>query len=135
MLADLVGDVVSSIAGEALVEWLFPGLSKPQPSPREGEWNASLGSLAAFLAAIAAIFCAQAAIGVLSGMTETLIWAALGGAMLLAMLSGVLAHRALEVTDRRRTLARAALWLSRATLITGLLAAALVMLGIRVSWL
>jgi hypothetical protein len=124
MLADLVGEVVSSIVGEAITELLFPGgVSKPQPPPRQGEWNASLGSLAAFLAGIAALFCGISAYGVLRGVGEPLLWVFLGGSVLVAMLSGVLAHRALEVTGRRRALARIGLWLSRATIIAGLFAA------------
>lgn len=79
MLADLVGEVVSSVAGEAIIEWLFPGLSKPQPSPPEGEWNASLGSLAVFLAGVAALFCGISVFGVLRGVREPLLWLFLGG--------------------------------------------------------
>ena len=101
---------------------LFPGVSKPQPSPPEGEWNASLGSLAAFLAAVAALFCGIAMFGLLR-VREPLLWLFLGGSVLVAMLSGVLAHRALEVTGRRRALARIGLWLSRATIVAGLFAA------------
>lgn len=63
MLADLVGEVISSIVGDAVVGLLFPGASRPQPPPPEGEWNASLGSLAAFLAGVAALFCGLATIG------------------------------------------------------------------------
>jgi len=122
MLADLVGEVVSSIVGEAITELLFPGVSKPQPSPPEGEWNASLGSLAAFLAAVAALFCGIAMFGLLR-VREPSLWLFLGGSVLVAMLSGVLAHRALEVTGRRRALARIGLWLSRATIVAGLFAA------------
>jgi hypothetical protein len=48
MLADFVGEVISSIVGDVIVEVLFPSVLKPQRSPSEGEWNASLGSLAAF---------------------------------------------------------------------------------------
>jgi hypothetical protein len=46
------------------------------------------------------------------------------------MLSGVLAHRALEVTGRRRVLARIGLWLSRATVVAGLLAALVSVAGV-----
>jgi hypothetical protein len=74
MLADFVGEVVSSMVGDGIVALLFPGISKPQPSPREGEWNASLGSLAAFLAGIAALFCGLATFGVLRGISDVLLW-------------------------------------------------------------
>jgi hypothetical protein len=43
MLADLLGEVVTSIVGETIIGLLFPGVSKPKSSPPEGEWNASLG--------------------------------------------------------------------------------------------
>jgi hypothetical protein len=121
MLADLIGEVVTSIVGEAMWAWLFPDSVRPQPSPPEGEWNASLGSLAAFLGSVAALFVAVAGFGTLRGSTATLMWLFLAGAVALAVLSGVLAHRALEVTHRRRALARIGLWLSRATIVTGLM--------------
>lgn len=132
MLADLVGEVISSIVGDAAIGLLFPGASKPQPSPPEGEWNASLGSLAAFLAGVAALFCGLSTIWLLRGVTDVLPWLFLGGSVMVAMLAGVLAHRALEVTSRRRSLARIGLWLSRATIVTGLLAAVLAMAGVTV---
>ena len=133
MLVDFVGEIVSSIVGDAIIGWLFPGVSKLQPSPPEGEWNASLGSLAAFLAGVAALFCGVTALGVLRGVTAVWLWLFLGASMIVAMLSGVLAHRALEVTGRRRALARIGLWLSRATILTGLLAAVLSMAGVTVA--
>jgi hypothetical protein len=86
MLADLVGEAVSLIVGDAIIGFLFPGLSKPQPSPPEGEWNASLGSLSAFLAGVAALFCGVSALGVLRGAREAPLWLFLGGSVVLAML-------------------------------------------------
>jgi uncharacterized membrane protein len=132
MLADFVAELMSSIVGDAIVGLLFPSVSKPQPSPPEGEWNASLGSLAAFLAGIAAVFCGLSTFGVLRGMTDVLLWVFLSGSVIVAMLSGVLAHRALEMTSRRRALAKIALWLSRATILTGLLAAVVSIAGVTV---
>lgn len=132
MLSDLVGHVVSAIVGEAILDSLFPGRSKPQPPPPEGEWNASLGSVAAFLSAIAAMFCGPAVLGLLQGITDTFLWIVLGGALIVAMVAGVLARRALEVTRRRRALARIGLWLARATVLTGLLAAVLAIAGVNV---
>ena len=132
MLADFVGEVVSSMVGDGIVAWLFPGISKPQPSPREGEWNASLGSLSAFLAGIAPVFCALATFGVLRGISDVLLWLLPGGSVLVAIFSAVLAHRALEATSRRRALAKISLWLSRTTICTGLLAAVLAIAGVTV---
>ena len=130
IVGELVGEAVSSIVGETIGQLVFPGASRPEPPLKEGEWNASLGSLAAFLSAIAAIFGGLAAWGLLRGLTNALLWLFLAGALLLAMVSGVLVHRALEVTNRRRALARMGLWLSRATVIGGLLAAVLSLAGI-----
>lgn len=132
MLADLIGELVSSIVGDAIVEFLFPGASKPQPPPPEGEWNASLGSLAAFLAAVAATFCGMSAFGVVvEGVREMVLWLFLGGSIIVAMLSGIMARRALEVTHRRRALATIGLWLSRATIVAGLVAAVASLAGAR----
>jgi hypothetical protein len=71
-------------------------------------------------------------LGVLRGITDVTLWLFLGGSVVVAMLAGVLAHRALEVTGRRRALARIGLWLSRATILTGLLAAVLSIAGVTV---
>ena len=133
MLADLVGEVVSFLVGDAIVEVLFPGASKRQPLPLEGEWNASLASLATFLAGVAALFCGISAVGVFQGVREPLLWLLLGGSVIVAMVSGVLAHRALEVTGRRRALARVGLWLSRATIVADLLAALVSVAGVTVA--
>jgi hypothetical protein len=59
-------------------------------------------------------------------------WLVLGGALIVAMVAGVLAQRALEVTRRRRALTRFGLWLSRATVLSGLLAAVLAIAGVNV---
>jgi hypothetical protein len=123
MLADLVGEVISSIVGDGLLELFVSRDSTPQPAPPEGEWNASLPSLAAFLAGISAPFCGLSAWLLLRGESEPLVWLLFGVSVTVAMLSAVLAHRALEITTRRRVLARRALWLSRATIVAGFLAA------------
>jgi uncharacterized membrane protein len=130
IVGELVGEVVLSIVGETIGGFVFPGDRRPELPPKGGEWNASLGSLAAFLAGVAALFGGLAAFGVLRGVTHALLWILLAGALLIAMVSGVLAHRALEVTNRRRALARIGLWLSRATILTGLVAAALSFAGV-----
>ena len=51
MVAGLLGEVVSSIVGDTIIGLLFPGVSKPQQPPSEGEWNASLGTATATTAA------------------------------------------------------------------------------------
>jgi hypothetical protein len=123
MLGEIVGELLSSIVGDAIIGLLFPGVSKPRPSPPEGDWNASLASLAAFLAGIAALFCGISIWGAVRGIREPLLWLFLGGSLVVAMASGILAHRAMEVSGRRRALARIALWLSRAAIVAGVLAA------------
>lgn len=134
MLGELIGELALSMLGEAIVGSLFPGLAKPQPSPPEGEWNASLGSLAAFVAVIAAMFCGISALGVLNGARDTLSWPILGSSLIVAVLSGALARRAIEVTQRRRALARIGLWLSRATIVVGLVAAVAALAGVDTAW-
>jgi len=74
------------------------------------------------LSAVAAMFCALSAFGVLEGIRGMLLWLPLGGSIIVAMLSGIMARRALEVTTRRRTLATLGLWLSRATIAAGFVA-------------
>ena len=133
VIADVVGEIVSTIVGDGIAELLFPGRSNDQSPPREGEWNASLGSLGAFLAVIALMFCGLASRGVLAGLANAWVWLMLGGSVIVAMVAGFLAHRALEVTSRRRGLARFGVWLSRATIWVGILAAALSLAGIRVT--
>lgn len=130
MLADLIGEVISSIVGDALVGVLSPDASKPKPPAPEEDWNASLGSRAAFLSSVAAMFCALSAFGVLHGARETLPWLFLGGSIVVAMLSGIMARRALEKTTRRRTLATLGLWVSRATIAAGLVAAVVSLTGV-----
>ena len=129
MLGDIIGEVVTSLVGDVIGEWLSPDALKPQPSAAEGEWNASLGSVAAFLASIAVLVVALGFFAWLRRAAEVWPWLILGGAVL-AMISGVLAHRALEVTQRRRALATIALWLSRTTIVTGFVVAALSIIGV-----
>ena len=43
VIADVVGEIVSTIVGNAIGEGLFPRRSHHQLPPPEGEWNASLG--------------------------------------------------------------------------------------------
>jgi hypothetical protein len=123
MLADFIGDVVSSIVGDAIVGFLFPAASKPMPPPPEGEWNASLGSLAAFLAAVAAMFGGPFVFLALRGDRNMVLWPFVASSMIVAIVAGSMARRALKVTARRRALARLGLWLSRATLAAGVIAA------------
>jgi hypothetical protein len=48
-----IGEVAMSMVGDTIAELLLPGRGTQNPPP-EGEWNASLASLAAFLAGVAA---------------------------------------------------------------------------------
>src|SRR5436190_19596899 len=115
MLGQIVGELVASMLGEAVVGTLFPNWFRPQPPPKEGVWNASLGSSAVFLAAVAAMFGGLSSIGIVTGRNGSPFWIILVIAAAAALIAGVLAHRTFEVTRRRHLLARVAIWLSRAT--------------------
>jgi hypothetical protein len=130
MLGQIIGELVASMLGEAVKGTLFPNWSRPQPPPEEGEWNASLGSVAAFVAAVAAMFVVISSIGIVTGRRGGPFWPILGIAVLVAVVAGVLAHRTFEVTRRRHALAHAGLWLSRAAVSLALLVVALFVLGI-----
>ena len=128
MLGEWVAELASSIVGDAILESIFPGSTKPEPAPREGMWNASLGSLSAFLSGVAAPFCGASSFALLKVAQDSLFWALLGGSVLLGVISCVLAARALRVTARRRRLAHFGLWLGRATVLAGGVTAVLAML-------
>src|SRR5262245_30338708 len=66
MLTQIIGEIVTTVLGEAVIGALFPNWSKPQPPPKEGVWNASLGSVGAFVAAVAAVFVGISIIGMRS---------------------------------------------------------------------
>ena len=63
-------------------------------------------SLAALLAAVAAMFGGVSSVGVLFGHNEDLVWSFVGVSVVLALVAGTLAHRAFQVTNRRHALAR-----------------------------
>jgi hypothetical protein len=130
MLAQIIGEIVATMLGEAVMEALFPSWSKPQPKPEEGMWNASLGSVAAFLAAVAAMFGGISSVGILTGRHGSPFWITLVIAVLVALAAGVLSHRTFEVTRRRHALAYVGLWISRATVAVALVAIALSISGI-----
>jgi hypothetical protein len=130
MLGQIIGELVASILGEAVLGALFPNWSKPQRPPEEGVWNASLGSVAGFLAAVAAIFGGLSSIGIVTGRQGSPFWIILTIAVLMALVAGMLAHRTFEVTRRRHTLACVGLWLSRATVTVALVAVVLSIAGV-----
>lgn len=53
MLRDLAGDVIASLLGDAFLGWLLPDRWKVPSAPPEGDWNASLGSVAALSGVLA----------------------------------------------------------------------------------
>jgi hypothetical protein len=130
MLAQIIGEIVATMLGEAIMGALFPNWSKPQPPPEEGVWNASLGSVAAFVATVAAMFGGISSIGILTGRHGNPFWIILVIAVLVALAAGVLSHRTFEVTRRRHALAYVGLWLSRATVTVALVTVALSISGI-----
>ena len=124
MLVSVFGEIVSSIIGDAFLGWLFPNWQRPTPPPPEGVWNASLGSIAAFLSGLAAMFVVTPSFVIAQGRTDEeiplliMLVVALG----LAITGGVLARRTFLVTPRRHTLASIALWCSRVSVILGVFA-------------
>src|SRR5262245_51762441 len=115
MLGDVLNELVASMIGETLTGWLFPSRARAQPPPKEGEWNASLGSIAAFLGGVAAIFGLFSAAAIVREHSDSWSWGFLIVAVVLALIAGILARRTFEVTNRRHILARLGLWLSRVT--------------------
>ena len=107
MLDHILGEIVSSIIGDAFFGWLFPNRPKQPWPPPEGMWNASLGSVAAFLGGLAAMFvitvCMVNAQGRIDEDPPLLfgLIVALG----LALTGGVLAKRTFVVTSRLHVLA------------------------------
>src|SRR5437879_5030496 len=63
----MLGAILGEIIGEALVGWLFPRRRRPSQSPKEGMWNASLGSVAAFLGGLAVLFAMPPVLAVFCG--------------------------------------------------------------------
>jgi uncharacterized membrane protein len=130
MLVQIVGEIVATMLGEVVLEALFPNWSTPQPPPEEGMWNASLGSVAAFVAAVAAMFGGISSLAILTGRQGGPFWILLVIAALVALAAGVLSHRTFRVTSRRHGLAYVGLWLSRATVTMALVALVLSVSGI-----
>lgn len=130
MLGQILGDLVAAMLGDAVMGTLFPGWSEPEPRPEEGEWNASMGTVAAFLALVAAMFGGLASFAIIAGIYDAVMSGFLVLSLLTALAAGALAHRTFRVTKRRHALARVALWLSRATVTVAVGAVALSALGI-----
>jgi hypothetical protein len=101
--------------------------------PKEGTWNASLGSVAAFLGGLAVLFAMPPILAFFWGGRndkDAGILIFLLVAVGLAVIAGALARRALRVSLRRRGLAIAGLWCSRLILVIGILTIGLVMIRI-----
>jgi hypothetical protein len=120
VLSDVLTELVVSIAGEAIGEALLPrrgAVSVPMP---EGHLNASMGSLAAFLAGLSLLF--GSAILLLAVGGRAFPFPLLGLTLFLAVAAGLLARRTFRVTNRRWPLARAALWVARIMIFATLVA-------------
>jgi uncharacterized membrane protein len=132
MLGDVLGEIFSEIIGDALLGWLFPRRIRLSPPLKEGMWNASLGSVAAFLGGLAVLFAMLPILAFFWGRNDKdagiliFLLVAVG----LAVIAGVLARRALRVTLRRRALAIVGLWCSRLILVLGIVTAGLVLIRI-----
>jgi hypothetical protein len=117
MLFDLLAEAVMEFLAEGAFEGLFSGWSKPEPPPREGQWSASLGSVAVFLAALGATCTGLAGAVIIRGLLDGELLFVLAVGVALALLAHSLAMRTFVATKRRHLLAHAAIWLSRATLL------------------
>ena len=128
----MLGAILGEIIGEALVGWLFPRRRRPSQSPKEGMWNASLGSVAAFLGGLAVLFAMPPILAFFWGRNDKdagiliFLLVAVG----LAVIAGKLARRTLRVTLQRRGLAIVGLWCSRLILVIGILTIGIVVIRI-----
>jgi hypothetical protein len=117
MLAEIVGEIAAAIVGEAALGWLLPARERSAPPP-EGELNASCGSMAAFLAGLGALFCGTACLTmVLSPDLDNPYPLFFAIAFASSALGAALARKTFRVTTRRLALAKAALWVSRVTIV------------------
>jgi hypothetical protein len=124
MLGDILGEIVSAVVGDALLGWLWPQRpTQPWPPP-EGQWNASLGSIAAFLGGVSALFVGTATLVLVQGRRDEdvplLVLLAIGFGC--AFLGSTLARRTFTVTPRRHHVAAIGLWCSRASIMSGVVA-------------
>jgi hypothetical protein len=111
--------VVLWVLGEFVGDLLFPG--KPEPRPAEGDWNASLGTIAIFVAGLSGMFGFGAVITLVHPDTSPPEpwWAyvlAVGSAGV-AWIAFRLGRRTLVVTRRRHLLAWTAMALAMVTII------------------
>jgi len=105
--------MLGQILLEMLIQLFVPSIRRPDPPPAEGEYNASLGSIAAFLALLAVLFSVPLALIVVvkSRLDPDMMWM-FGISAVFAILGITAAYGTFRVTWRRHTLARAALWSS-----------------------
>lgn len=123
MLGDILGEVFSAIIGDALLGWLWPHRPKQPWPPPEGQWNASLGSVAGFLGGLSVLFVAAVAIVIAQGRQDDVpVLTMLGVGLLSAFLGAALARRTYLVSSRRHQFAAIGLWCSRASIAVGILA-------------
>jgi len=129
MLGDILGEVFSTIIGDALLGWLWPNRPKAPWPPPEGQWNASLGSVAAFLGALSVLFVGTVAIIVAQGRRDedVALFVMLGVGLLSAFLGTALATRTYLVSSRRHQFAAIGLWCSRASIALGIVAAVILL--------
>ena len=122
MLGDILGEVFSAIIGDALLGWLWPNRPKQPWPPPEGQWNASLGSVAGFLGGLSVLFVVTVSIVVAQGRQgdDVVLFVMLGVGLLSAVLGAALARRTYLVSSRRHQFAAIGLWCSRASIALGI---------------
>jgi hypothetical protein len=125
MLGDVLGEIFSAIIGDALLGWLWPNRPKQPWPPPEGQWNASLGSVAGFLGGLSVLFVGTVTIVVAQGRQDedVPLLVMLGVGLLTAFLGAALAKRTYLVSSRRHQVATIGLWCSRVSVAVGIVAA------------
>jgi uncharacterized membrane protein len=116
MFSDLLGGLLAEIVGD----FLWGGSRRRlEPSPPEGIWNASLGSMSAFLAAVAAAFAVLVLRAEWWQDDDPAYPFILVGSIVLSFVAAWLGVRAFRVTLRRKALAICGLWCSAIAVLCG----------------
>jgi hypothetical protein len=115
LIVDLLSELLLAIVGDVLGGSLL-SRDTATPQPPEGEWNASSGSLAAFLAGLGALFGGIAVIVMHRGPSDVPLALFFAIGLFSTAAATILARRSFHVTSRRRGLAKGALWAARGTM-------------------
>jgi hypothetical protein len=129
MLGEVIGAIVTAVIGDALLGWLVPNWRRPTPPPLEGMWNASLGSVAAFLSGLALTLSVLPLLAPSHGRDDDVaLLILLTVAVGFGVTGGILARRTFQVSSRRHALARVGLWCARASIVLAVLSSGVLLL-------